>query len=448
MILKSSSPLLTDLYQLTMLQAYLENGMDDVAVFDFFVRELPENRNFLIAAGLEQVFDYLESINFSGDELDYLSSLGYFGKDFIGYLENFRFNGDVQAMHEGTIFFPHEPILSVAAPLPQAQLVETRIINLLHFQTLIASKTIRSVMAAPDRLLVDFGLRRAHGEEAGLLAARAAYIAGFAGTSTVLAGQLFNIPIYGTMAHSFIQAHDKEEDAFEHFALAMPHNAVLLIDTYDTVKGAEKIVRLAGRLKAKGISIKAVRLDSGDLFSLAIEVRDRFDSAGLNDIKIFASGNIDEYALKKLVMRQAPIDGYGVGTKMVTSADRPYLDCAYKLVEYQGIPRRKRSTNKAIYPGRKQVYRAYDSAGIMSHDTLATADEVMSGKPLLHTFMKNGSRLEESTPLDEIRNRVRSETASLPEQYKKLEPLSVGYEFKISSQLQQCITEVDARTSL
>ncbi len=258
-----TSPLLTDLYQLTMLQGYFEQGMEETAVFEFFVRKLPPERNFLLAAGLEQVLDFLENLRFTPQELEWLERCGRFRPAFVRYLEQLHFTGDVHAMPEGTLFFPNEPILRITAPLPQAQLVETRLINLLHFQTLVASKAARSVLVAPGKLLVDFGLRRAHGAEAGLLAARASYLAGFSGTSTVQAAQLFGIPIYGTMAHSFIQAHGDEIEAFEHFAHANPDNVVLLIDTYDTEAAAAKAVSLAPQLRRAGIAIKGVRLDSG-----------------------------------------------------------------------------------------------------------------------------------------------------------------------------------------
>ncbi len=345
-----SSPLLTDLYQLTMLQVYLERGMQDTAVFEFFVRRLPPNRNFLMAAGLEQLLEFLEELGFSEEELAYLSSR--FPRQVISYLENLRFEGDVHAVPEGTIFFPDEPVVRVTAPLPVAQLLESRIINLLHFQTLIASKAARAVIAAPDKLLVDFGLRRAHGAEAGLFAARASYLAGFSGTATVLAGTLYAIPLYGTMAHSFILAHDSEEAAFENFARARPQNVVLLIDTYDTEAAAEKVVAVQRRLLVEGIAINGVRIDSGDLGLHAKRVRQIFDDGGFPEIKIFASGGLDEYRIAELVKQGAPISGFGVGTALDTSSDAPFLDCAYKLQEYAGKPRRKTPQGKATLPGR------------------------------------------------------------------------------------------------
>jgi len=364
------SVLLTDLYQLTMLQCYFDRGMDETAVFEFFVRKMPPQRNFLVAAGLEQALMFLENLRFTPEELEWVSRCGAFRPAFIQYLERLRFTGEVHGMTEGTVFFPNEPILRVTAPLPQAQLVESRLINLLHFQTLIASKAVRSVLVAPDKLLVDFGLRRAHGAEAGLLAARASYLVGFAGSATVLAAPLFGVPVFGTMAHSFIQAHDEESIAFEHFAHSLPENVILLIDTYDTEAAAEKVVQLAPKLERDRIRIKGVRLDSGDLAEHAFKVRGILDAGGLRSVTIFASGSVDEYALDRLLRKGAPIDGFGIGTHMDTSADAPYLDCAYKLVEYVGKARRKRSEGKVLWPGRKQVYRGYDGTGLMVSDVL------------------------------------------------------------------------------
>ena len=279
--------LLTDMYQLTMLQGYYEQGMEEVAVFEFFVRKLPKNRGYLVAAGLEQVLAYLEQVRFAPDEIEWLSGTGHFKPAMLERLASLRFTGDVHAMPEGTVFFPDEPIIRITAPLPEAQLIESRLINLVHFQTLIASKAARSVLIAQNALLVDFGMRRAHGSEAALLAARASYLAGFDGSATVSAGKVFGIPVYGTMAHSFVQTHSQESQAFVHFALANPDDVVLLIDTYDTEKGAQKVVDLAPSLLEQGIKIKGVRLDSGDLADHAKKVRtilDRWRSSGYDDL--------------------------------------------------------------------------------------------------------------------------------------------------------------------
>ena len=369
-----TSALLTDLYQLNMIQAYLDHGETKTAVFEFFVRTLPARRGFLVAAGLEQALDYLENLRFSEAEIEWLRSTGRFGKNLLDYLADFRFSGDVHAMPEGTVFFAGEPILRVTAPLPQAQFVESRLINILHFQTLIAAKAARMVLAAPDKVLVDFGLRRAHGAEAGLMAARASYIAGFAGTATVLAGRDFGIPLYGTMAHSFIEAFDDEMAAFAAFAKARPDNLVLLLDTYDTEAAARKVVKLAPKLSAAGIAIRGVRLDSGDLIALSRSVRAILDAGGLAEVTIFASGGLDEDSLAAFARANAPIDGLGVGTSLTTSADVPNIDCVYKMQEYAGLPRRKRSAKKATWPGRKQVWRRYGADGRMAGDRLSLDD--------------------------------------------------------------------------
>ena len=442
MINPANSVLLTDLYQLTMLQGYFYQGMEKTAVFEFFVRRLPGSRNFLMAAGLEQALVYLETLRFTEEELDWLKKCGRFSKPFVDYLGQLRFTGDVHAISEGTIFFPDEPILCVTAPLPQAQLVESRLINILHFQTLIASKAARCVLMAPGKLLVDFGLRRAHGSEAGLLAARASYLTGFSGTATTLAAPLFGIPIYGTMAHSFVQSHDNEMSAFEHFSQAQPDNVVLLIDTYDTESAAEKVVTLAPRLKEQGITIKAVRLDSGDLASHAKKVRQILDHGNLKEVGIFVSGNLDEYVLQELMAVKAPIDGFGIGTNMDTSADAPYLDCAYKLQEYAGRPRRKRSEGKATWPGRKQVYRRYDEDGYIREDILTLEDTTCEGKALIKQVMQHGKRINPSPSLSEARAYAAKELGCLPKDFHKLKG-SVSYPVIISPALEDLADETD-----
>lgn len=438
----SSSALLTDLYQLTMLQGYFDQGMEETAVFEFFVRKLPSTRNFLVAAGLEQTLAYLESVRFTPAELEWIAAYGAFRPDFVRYLENFHFAGDVHAMAEGTVFFPNEPILRVTAPIAQAQLVESRLINLLHFETLIASKAARSVLVGPGKLLVDFGLRRAHGAEAGLLAARASYLAGFAGTATVLAAPLYDIPVFGTMAHSFIQAHDDETGAFDHFAHALPENVILLIDTYDTEAAAEKVVRLATTLARDGIKIKGVRLDSGDLADHAFKVRRILDNGGLKEVTIFASGSVDEYVLEQLMRQNAPIDGFGIGTHMDTSADAPYLDCAYKLVEYAGKARRKRSEGKVLWPGRKQVFRCYDNHGRMHEDILSLEGDRVDGEALIQPVMKAGRRLSAPEPLAQSRARALRELNRLPETLKRLER-APDFPVNVSEPLKSLARDVD-----
>ncbi len=440
----STSVLLTDLYQLTMLQGYFDRGMEETAVFEFFVRKLPPKRNFLIAAGLEQALEFLEQLHFTADELEWISTQSAFRPEFVCYLESLRFSGEVHAMPEGTVFFANEPILRVTAPLPQAQLVESRLINLIHFQTLIASKAVRSVLAAPDKLLVDFGLRRAHGAEAGLLAARASYLAGFAGSATVLAAPLYDVPIYGTMAHSFIQAHDDETEAFDHFARSLPQNVILLIDTYDTEAAANKVVQLAPKLERDGIKVKGVRLDSGDLADHAFKVRRILDEGGLQSITIFASGSIDEYVAKQLAEKNAPIDGLGIGTHMDTSADAPYLDCAYKLVEYAGKARRKRSEGKVLWPGRKQVFRSLDNAGRMVGDVLSLEGDRLSGEALIQPVMKEGRRIGSPIPLQASKERTLAQLKRLPDALKGLET-APAYPVAVSEMLRELARAVDAQ---
>lgn len=437
-----SSPLLTDLYELTMLKAYYEFGMTDTAVFELFVRKLPPDRNFLLFAGLEQVLHFVERLRFSAPELEWIEASGLFGGDFVRRLESFRFTGDIHAMAEGSVFFPDEPVLRVTAPMPEAQLLETRVLNLIHFETVVASKAARSVLAAGGKKLIDFGLRRAHGAEAGLLAARASYLAGFDGTSTVLANAAFGIPAFGTMAHSFVQAHDSEIDSFAAFAAAFPNNAVLLIDTYDTVAAARKVVTLAERLRPRGISVRGVRLDSGDLDDLSRKVRKVLDEGGLTQAIIFASGNLDEYRVADLVRARAPIDSFGIGTSLVTSSDAPALDAVYKLQEYAGKPRRKRSAGKATWPGRKQVHRLSDAGGAFVRDIVAPASEIREGEALLQPVMKAGKRVAPPS-LEAARAYARAQLAKLPERCRRLERAEPAYSVEIAASLKTLAEELD-----
>jgi nicotinate phosphoribosyltransferase len=436
--------LLTDLYQLNMIQAYLDHGETKPAVFEFFMRRLPVRRGFLMAAGLDQALDYLERLRFSPEEIEWLARTGRFRKNLLDYLSGFRFTGDVQAMPEGTVFFADEPILRVTAPLPDAQLIETRLINILHFQSLVASKAARMVLAAPGKALVDFGLRRSHGAEAGVMAARASYLAGFAGTATVAAERSWGIPTFGTMAHSFIQAFDHEAEAFEKFARSRPENLTLLIDTYDTEAAARKVVKLAPRLKSAGIAIRAVRLDSGDLAALSRSVRRILDAGGLGAVTIFASGGLDEDSIAALLAAGAPIDGFGVGTSVTTSADVPALDCAYKLEEYAGLPRRKRSTGKATWPGRKQIWRRFGADGRMCGDVMSIETDAQAGEPLLAPVMQGGRRITPGPTLAECRARAARELERLPLALRRLEPGSV-YPVEVTGALAALAATVDRR---
>jgi nicotinate phosphoribosyltransferase len=434
----ASDALLTDLYQLNMLAAYLDHGLTETAVFELFVRKLPPRRGFLMAAGLEQAVHYLEALAFGEDDLARLRALGAFPESLLRFLGELRFTGDLDALPEGTAFFPDEPVLRVTAPLPQAQLVETRLINLVHFETVIASKAARLVLAAGAKPLIDFGLRRAHGWEAGMLAARASYIAGFAGTATLAAGLEYGIPVRGTMAHSFVQAHDDETAAFEHFASSRPRDLVLLIDTYDTERGAERVVALAPRLTAAGITISGVRLDSGDLGAHARRVRRILDAGGLREVTIVASGGLDEDQL--LALRNAPIDSFGVGTSLTTSSDAPALDCAYKLQEYAGKPRRKRSEGKATWPGRKQVWRRA-ARGEFAGDLVALDGERHAGEALLQPVMRNGRRVGPAASLDASRAHARDQLARLPASLKRLEAFS--YPVTISASVRNLARQLD-----
>ena len=431
-----TSALLTDLYQLTMIQGYFDHDMHETAVFEFFVRDLGK-RNFLISAGLEQLLYFLQELHFSSEEIDWLRKTALFKDEFLDYLKQFSFSGDVYAMPEGTVFFKNEPVVQICAPIPEAQLVETRLINILHYQILVASKAVRMRFAAPGKQFVDFGLRRAHAAEAGLFAARASYIAGFAGTSTVLAGKLYGIPIFGTMAHSFIQAHEKEEDAFIHFAESMPKNVVLLIDTYDSIKAVHKVIKIAPLLQKKGIKIRGIRIDSGDLVALSKKIRRLLDENGLNDVRIITSGSLDEYTIRELYTSEAPIDSFGVGTKMVTSSDMPYLNCAYKLMEYKGKPRKKRSEGKETWPGQKQVYRFYED-NRMKYDIMSLKDEAIEGgKSLLKKYMSGGQITERLPSIHEIRDYVSSQLEEMPEFLKSLEKTK-EYPVIISEGLKRC----------
>ncbi|WP_414652324.1 nicotinate phosphoribosyltransferase [Ideonella sp.] len=445
------SALLTDLYQLTMLQAYLDEGLQQPAVFELFVRRLPPERHFLVAAGLEQALDFLENLSFTEAELRWLADQQRFSPRLIDHLAGFRFQGDVDAMPEGTVFFADEPILRVTAPLPQAQLVESRLLNLVHFQTLIASKAARVVLAAPDRLLVDFGMRRAHGEEAALLAARAAWLAGFGGTATAEAGRRFGIPLFGTMAHSFIQAHASEEAAFEAFARAWPKRPTLLVDTYDTEAAVAKLVALAPRLAQEGIQLGGVRLDSGDLAAHARAVRALLDAGGLPRMHIFASGNLDEHRVAALLAQGAPIDGFGVGTALDTSGDVPALDAVYKLEAYAGQPRRKRSEGKATWPGAKQVWRRHDDGGQLLADTLGLVDEPPDshgGQALLVPVMRGGKRIAPQPTLEAVRRYHDTQRRSLPPALCTLTPGAATFAPVVSDAVRACAAKLDAASSL
>jgi nicotinate phosphoribosyltransferase len=436
-----SSALLTDWYQLSMLDAYYRLGMEQTAVFEFFVRRLPERRSFLLAAGLDQVLDHLQNVRFSAEEIAWLASTKRLSQSTLERLASFRFTGRVFAVPEGTVFFASEPILRVEAPLPEAQLVESRIVSLLHYQTLVASKAARCRQAAPKAELIDFGMRRAHGAEAALLASRASYIAGFDATATVEASHRYGIPLAGTMAHSFVQAHELESQAFQNFARCQPQSVVLLIDTYDVLRGAQRVVELSHRLRREGIRVHGVRIDSGDLAQLSCAVRAVLDRGDCADIRILVSGNLDEYAIDALSAAKAPIDAFCLGTKLAVSEDAPSLDCAYKLNQYAGRPVRKLSQWKETWPGPRQIYRQYDSSGYLGLDVLACEDEAIDGKPLLHEVMTGGRRLCCAPPLSEVREYCAEQLARLPPAFRTLEHV-LQAPVKVSQRQHQLADEV------
>lgn len=441
----SNAALLTDFYELTMLQSYFDEGMNDVAVFDLFMRRLPSNRNYLVACGLEHVLQYLETFSFSSEAIEYLRSLNRFSGAFLESLRGFRFSGDVYAVPEGTVVFANEPLIEVIAPLPQAQFVETFLMNQIQLATLAASKAARVVRAAQGRSVVDFGVRRMHGADAGIKQPRAFHIAGVDSTSNVLAGQMWGIPVAGTMAHSYIQAFDSEIEAFRRFLRVYP-SAILLIDTYDVNKGIENIVQLARELGSE-FRVTGVRLDSGDLARHAREVRRRLNAAGLQQIKIFASSSLDEYEIERLLAAGVPINGFGVGRNMATSSDIPVLDTAYKLTEYAGRPKMKLSESKSTLPGKKQIFRER-SEGEAVRDVIALMEERnLPGEPLLSKVMENGHRTRPPEQLDECRARCKSELDRLPARLMGLSQTEAGYTVDLSPKLDalRAATSEDAK---
>ena len=461
------SALLADLYQLTMLQAYDAAGMNAQASFELFCRRLPARRGFIMAAGLEPALAWLESLRFRPHELDWLASTGRFSHSLIKKLGEFRFTGEVSAVPEGTVVFPGEPLLRITAPIAQAQLVESRVLNLIHAHSVIATKAARCVLAAPESRLIEFGLRRAHGAEAAMIAARAAVIAGFDATANLLAGLRDGLPLAGTMAHSFVLAHEAEAIAFEHFGHANPGNVGFVIDTYDIEQGAHRAVAAAHELARSGIRLQAVRIDSGDLSLMSRRVRMILDSAGLQQVRILVSGDLDEWRIAALRAAHAPIDAFCVGTALTTSADAPSLDLAYKLVEYDGRPCSKHSPGKSDLPGRKQVWRRHDAHGLIAADQIALADEPApevaqgacaltggQGLPLTDSLapesrpwhallvpvMREGQRLRAAPAMDELRQHAAAQLRSLPLALRSLSAVS-AFQVGISERLQACASK-------
>jgi nicotinate phosphoribosyltransferase len=409
--------LLTDLYELNMAASYLRRGMTQPATFSLFVRDLPDRWGFLVACGLDRCLEFLESFRFEEEDLAYVSETEDYSDETLDSFRNLRFEGDVRAVPEGRLIFADEPILEVTAPLPQAQLVETYLLNQITYQTAVCSKAARCKIAAADRDLIDFSFRRVHGAEASLAVARATAIAGFEATSNVEAARILGLSAAGTMAHSYIEAFGSEMEAFRAFAEDFPNRVVLLVDTYDTPRGVEKAIEIAEELAGRGSRLLGIRLDSGDLAELSRSARRTLDEAGLSDVRILVSGSLDEHRIVEL--EDAPIDAFGVGTRVGVAADAPYLDSVYKLVEFDGRPVAKLSTGKATLPGPKQVWRRSEMGG----DVIALLDEdgPHDGEPLLTPVMAQGRRLVDDG-IEEARRRFFDELRTLPTTLRSLEP--------------------------
>jgi len=427
--------LLTDLYELTMAASYFENAMADSATFSLFIRKFPPNRAYFVAAGLQDFLDFAADFHFSDSDLAYLKKSGTFSNAFLDYLKDMRFTGSVRAIAEGEIFFDNEPILEVTAPIVEAQILETFAINTFNLQSMIATKASRCIHAASGRRLVDFSLRRTHGTDAGLKVARSSYIAGFVATSNVLAGKLYGIPITGTMAHSYISSFGDELEAYRAYARSFPDKTILLIDTYDTVAGAQKASIVGQEMAKQGHRLVGVRLDSGDMALLSRQVRKILDDASLEDTEVFASSSFDEYKIARTITEGAMIDAFGVGTKMGVSSDAPYFDMVYKLVQYMERPIMKLSTGKINLPGEKQVFRKTDAKGCFTEDVIGTRDETIDdARPLLEPVMRDGQLLRGHPSLEEIRERFRRNFESLDNAYKALKG-APSYPVKLSPKL-------------
>lgn len=440
-----SNAIFTDLYELTMVQAYWQNNMIARARFSLFFRQYPPNRAYFVAAGLEEVLDYLQDFRFADDDLNYLRSTGQFQDAFLDSLKELRFTGNVRAMQEGTIFFASEPVLEVEGPMIEVQLIETFLINQINLQTILATKASRVVHAARGKTVVDFAARRTHGTEAANKMARSSYISGFAGTSNVLAGGLYDIPTVGTMAHSFITAFEDETEAFRAYARSFPDTSTFLVDTYDTLEGTRNAARVALEMREHGHELRAIRLDSGDMLDLSLKAREILDKAGLSNVQIFASGGLDEFEVERLLSAGAAIDGFGVGTKVGVSADAPWTDCAYKLVEYDGRPTLKLSTEKQTLPGAKQVFRYRDPQGKFSNDVIAAEGELQpsNSESLLQTVMTNGAKTAEHPILSELRQRFAREFVLLPDEHKVIEA-PAEFDVRISNTLAKLQDDVTA----
>jgi nicotinate phosphoribosyltransferase len=435
--------LLTDLYELTMAASYFDHRMFEPATFSLFIRNYPPYRRYFVSAGLVDVLSYLQELKFTAEDLEYLEETELFKSEFLSYLEGFRFRGDVYALPEGRLFFVNEPLLEITAPLIEAQIVETLIINILNFQSMIATKASRCVQAAWPRKLVDFSLRRTHGTDAGLKVARASFIGGFVGTSNVLAGKIYGIPIFGTMAHSFITSFEDEIDAFRAFARTFPENTVLLVDTYDTLSGTRLAAKVGKEMARQGKELKGVRLDSGDIARLSQEARDVLRQEGFEKAIIFASGAFDEYKIKRVLNQGGDVDSFGVGTKMGVSADAPYFDMAYKMVEHSGRPVLKLSPGKITLASAKQVFRFIASNGKLERDVIGLRDDnLKEGEPLLKEVMAGGEKKAGLPSLSQIQNCFLDEFSCLDEKYKFIDKEGKEYAVGLSSRLKSLQDEV------
>lgn len=440
----SHRALLVDLYELTMAAGYFEHRLDCRVTFELFARQLPPQRAYLVAAGVESALEYLEGLRFSPEDVRFLRAQPAFravSDAFFDYLGGFRFTGDVNTVEEGEVVFADEPILQVSAPVLEAQVVETYLLSVINFETLVASKAARVVRAAGGRAVLEFGTRRAHGPEAGLRAARAAYVGGCVATSNVLAGLRYGVPVAGTAAHSWTQVFPSERRSFEALLETFPDTAILLIDTYDSLGGAEIAATL-------GRPVPGVRLDSGDLLEKSRRVREILDRHGLRSTQIVASGDLNEHKIEKLVAERAPIDAFGVGTDLATSRDVPALSVVYKMVELERDgrlePTAKFSDQKVYWPGRKQVFR-FLADDRFHHDLLASADENYPGAtPLLKPALREGRRLAAAAPLAEVRARARRNLDRLPEEYHRLAG-APAYPVEKSAALEQMLEEVRER---
>ena len=405
-----------------MSQVFWRRGMDSNATFSLFFRGFPKDRGYYIASGIDDALDFLETFHFSADDIRAIREVTPLDDDFVDVLSDFRFNGTVRAVPEGNIVFADEPLLEVTGTLIETQIVETMLLNIVTTASLLATKAARIVQAAAGRPVVDFGSRRTHGEDAAIAAARAGYISGFAGTSNVKAAAIYGVPAHGTMAHSFVQAFDDEATAFASYVDEFPETTTLLVDTYDTLEGVRNAIRVAEQARSRGSAINAIRLDSGDLGELARAARALLDEAGFPQIRIMASGGLDEHSISRLVESGTPIDAFGVGTRFGTSADAPYIDSVYKLVEIDGRPVTKLSAAKVTRPWAKQVFRRFED-GLIRGDVLTkftSRAPTSYPHPMLRTVMRSGKRLTQNNPIETVRERVASGFHSVPEDIRKL----------------------------